>query len=95
MAKSSLEKTLNTKKAAAAMAAAAKPAPPKVYANGRGGAPKDGRVMIGGYYHLNVQIEFKKLAAEQRKTVVTLLGEALDLLFAQNGKPTIAKLSAE
>jgi hypothetical protein len=94
MAKSSLKKTLDTKKAAAALAAAASPASSKVHANGQGGVKKDGRVMIGGHFHPNVQIEFKKLAIDQRKTTLSLLGEAIDLLFAQHGKPTIAKLSA-
>jgi hypothetical protein len=94
MAKSSLKKTLDNKKAAAALAAAASPSSPKVLANGQGGAKKDGRVMIGGYFHPNVQIQFKTLAVEQRKTVQTLLGEAIDLVFAQAGKSTVAKLSA-
>jgi hypothetical protein len=94
MVKNSLKKTLDSKKTAAALAAAASPRGPKVHANGQGGAKKDGRIMIGGHFHPSVYKEFKKLAIDQDKTALSLLSDAIDLLFAQHGLSTVAKLSA-
>ncbi len=50
-----------------------------------------GTVLVAGHFPAEVQTHLKVMAAEERSTVQALLGEALDLLFAERRKPQIAR----
>lgn len=54
-----------------------------------------GKTFVGGYFPPEVRRLIKTLAAEQDKTVQQLVGEALNLLFANNGKGEIAPTTRE
>ena len=49
------------------------------------------RVHIGAYFRPEVSRQLKVIGAEEGVTLRALMGEALDLLFANRGKPTIAQ----
>ena len=49
------------------------------------------RVHIGAYFSPEVSRQLKVIGAEEGVTLRALMGEALDLLFANRGKPTIAQ----
>lgn len=55
----------------------------------RSAARQDKR-LIGGHFDKEVHHQIKLLALERDCSVQTLLGEALDLLFINEGKPPIA-----
>ena len=46
---------------------------------------------IGAYFSPEVSRQLKVIGAEEGVTLRALMGEALDLLFANRGKPTIAQ----
>lgn len=48
-------------------------------------------VHIGAYFSPEVSRQLKVIGAEEGVTLRALMGEALDLLFANRGKPTIAQ----
>ena len=48
-----------------------------------------GNVLIGGHFDPAVRKQLKTINLDQDKTVQTLLAEALNDLFAKNGKPEI------
>ena len=68
--------------------AAAGPAPDGE--SGRAPATRRGKVFIGGYFAPEVARQVRILAAEQDTTIQTLVGEALNHLFATHNKPEIA-----
>ena len=47
---------------------------------------------VTGYYPEEVRVQLKTLAAEQRRTMESMIGEALNDLFAKYGKPEIVTL---
>jgi hypothetical protein len=47
---------------------------------------------ITGYFEPAVKTQLKMLGVEKRQTIQRLLSEALNLLFAKNGKPEVASL---
>lgn len=49
-----------------------------------------GKRQVMGYYASEAKRQLKQLCLDQEKTEQYLLGEALNLLFAKYGKPTIA-----
>jgi hypothetical protein len=49
-----------------------------------------GRVLIAAHFAPEVQRQLRITAAEESRTVQSLMAEALDLLFAKRGKPKIA-----
>lgn len=51
-----------------------------------------GRVLVGGFYAVEVQKTLKILAAEEGSTVQALLAEGIDMVFAKRGKPQIATM---
>lgn len=51
-----------------------------------------GQTLIGGFFSPEVHRQLKVMAAEQGKTQQALLADALNMLFAQHGKPEIATL---
>lgn len=51
-----------------------------------------GRVLIGGHFAPEVQMELKVLAAQERTTVQALLAEGINAIFARRHKPQIAEL---
>ncbi|MCY4005774.1 MAG: hypothetical protein OXE84_02960 [Rhodobacteraceae bacterium] len=53
-------------------------------------ATRRGKVFIGGYFAPEVARQVRILAAEQDTTIQTLVGEALNHLFATHNKPEIA-----
>ena len=60
--------------------------------------PKPSRVgtaYVAGHFPVEVQTQLKVIAAEERSTMQALLGEALDLLFANRRRPQIARKSRE
>ena len=48
--------------------------------------------MIGGHFSKPVHRQLKQMALDSECSIQDLLGEALNLLFDQAGKPPIAKL---
>ena len=52
---------------------------------------REGRVLIGGHFAPEVQIQLKVTAAEERTTVQALLAEGMNMVFAKRGKPEIAE----
>ena len=54
-----------------------------------GGRPKpisrEGKRFVGGHYDPSVQRELKIIAAKEDNTIQDLVGEALELLFANRG----------
>lgn len=48
--------------------------------------------MIGGHFSKPVHRQLKQMALDRDCSIQDLLGEALNLLFDQAGKPPIAKL---
>lgn len=52
-----------------------------------------GRVLIGGHFAPEVQMELKVLAAQERTTVQALLAEGINAVFARRHKPQIAELA--
>lgn len=66
--------------------------PAKLRASGK--APsRMGRVLIGGHFAPEVQMELKVLAAQERTTVQALLAEGINAVFARRHKPQIAELA--
>ncbi len=61
---------------------ASKPLPPS----------RVGRVLIGGHFVPEVQIELKVLAAQERTSIQALLAEGINAVFASRHKPQIATL---
>lgn len=53
-----------------------------------------GRVLIGGHFAPEVQMELKVLAAQERTTVQALIAEGINAVFARRHKPQIAELAA-
>jgi hypothetical protein len=49
---------------------------------------------IGGYFDPVVSKQLRKIAVDEDSSVQALLGEALDMLFQNRGKPMIAKKAA-
>jgi len=77
----------------------AKKAAPAPDSNGNGSkapvAPsRVGRVIIGGHFLPEVQLQLKLIAVTERTTVQALVAEALDLLFQARQKPQIAAAKA-
>lgn len=54
-----------------------------------------GRVLIGGHFVPDVQIELKVIAAQERTSVQALLAEGINAVFARRHKPQIATLSTK
>ena len=52
---------------------------------------RNGRKHVGGYFDPAVSKQLRGLALEEDSSVQQLLEEALDLLFQERGKPTIAR----
>lgn len=53
---------------------------------------RDGKSNVTGYFPVEVKKQLRILAAERSTTIQDLLAEALNDLFAKNGKPEIAPL---
>lgn len=53
---------------------------------------RKGKSNVTGYFAPEVKKQLRLLAAEQDTTIQNLLAEALNDLFAKNGKPEIAPL---
>ena len=53
---------------------------------------REGKSNVTGYFPPEVKKQLRLLAAEQDTTIQNLLAEALNDLFAKNGKPEIAPL---
>ena len=53
-------------------------------------AGREGKSNITGYFPPEVKKQLRLLAAEQDTTIQNLLAEALNDLFAKNGKPELA-----
>ncbi len=51
-----------------------------------------GTVLIGGHFEPAVRKQLKGIALEQDRTAQDVLAEALNDMFAKNGKPEIAPL---
>lgn len=51
---------------------------------------REGKSNITGYFPPEVKKQLRLLAAEQDTTIQNLLAEALNDLFAKNGKPELA-----
>lgn len=51
---------------------------------------REGKSNITGYFPPEVKKQLRLLAAEQDTTIQSLLAEALNDLFAKNGKPELA-----
>ena len=65
---------------------------PKLDGGGEKKAPsRRKRSQIAAYFPPEVHRQLRILGAEEDKTIQALLGEALDLLFHEYRKPTIAK----
>lgn len=52
-----------------------------------------GDVQVAGYYPQQVRVQLKILAAEQGRSMESMIAEALNDLFAKYGKPEIAPAS--
>lgn len=58
--------------------------------NGRPNAPsRIGQKPITAFFPEEVRVQLKMMAAEQRQSMESLIGEALNDLFAKYGKPEI------
>ena len=53
---------------------------------------RDGKSNVTGYFPTEVKKQLRILAAERSTTIQDLLAEALNDLFAKNGKPEIAPM---
>ena len=53
---------------------------------------REGKSNVTGYFPPEVKKQLRLLAAEQDTTIQNLLAEALNDLFAKNGKPEITPL---
>lgn len=53
---------------------------------------REGKSNVTGYFPPAVKKQLRLLAAEQETTIQNLLAEALNDLFAKNGKPELAPL---
>ena len=51
---------------------------------------REGKSNVTGYFPPEVKKQLRLLAAEQNTTIQDLLAEALNDLFAKNGKPELA-----
>lgn len=51
-----------------------------------------GQVLIGGFFSPEVHKQLRLIAAERETTQQALLADALNILFARDGKPEIATL---
>lgn len=58
-------------------------------------AARQDKRLIGGHFDKEVHHQIKLLALERDCSVQTLLGEALDLLFVNEGKPPIARINRD
>lgn len=67
-----------------------KPSPAAAPGNGRPG--REGKSNVTGYFPPEVKKQLRVLAAEHDTTIQNLLAEALNDLFAKNGKPEVAPL---
>ena len=56
---------------------------------------RKGKSNVTGYFAPEVKRQLRLLAAEQDTTIQNLLAEALNDLFAKNGKPEIVLLDAK
>lgn len=63
----------------------AKPVPPS----------RVGRVLVGGHFAPEVQMELKVLAAQERTSVQALIAEGINAVFARRHKPQIAALTPQ
>ena len=59
----------------------------------RGGAAESGTIHIGGQFDDAVSIQLKILAAQEKRSVLDLLCEGINLVFEQRGLPPIAPVS--
>ncbi len=55
-------------------------------------ASRIGQKPVTGYFAEDVRIQLKMLAAEQRRSMENMIGEALNDLFAKYGRPEIVAL---
>ena len=63
--------------------------------NGASRTPsRQGQTLIGGFFAPEVHRQLRMLAAEAGTTQQGLIAEALNMLFAKNGKPEIAALTS-
>lgn len=62
---------------------------PEAEASGRG----SGTIHIGGQFDDEVSIQLKILAAREKRSVLDLLCEGINLVFEQRGLPPIAPVS--
>jgi hypothetical protein len=67
-----------------------KPANPSTSAQDASPPSRVGRVQIAGFFSKEASKQLRLLALETDGTVQSLLGEALNDLFAKRGKPPIA-----
>jgi hypothetical protein len=49
------------------------------------------RVLIGGHFDTSVQIALKMICAQERRTMQSLLAEAINLVLAKRKQPQIAE----
>ena len=56
---------------------------------------REGKSNVTGYFPPEVKKQLRLLAAEHDTTIQNLLAEALNDLFAKNGKPEITPLNVE
>ena len=59
------------------------------------GRGRTGKSNVTGYFAPEVKKRLRLLAAEQDTTIQNLLAEALNDLFAKNGKPEIVSLEVK
>ena len=59
-------------------------------ANGKIAPSRRGKKNISGYFAPEVHRQLRVIAAEEDKNMQEVLGDALNALFDQKGKPTIA-----
>ena len=62
-------------------------------AGGGGRGAESGTIHIGGQFDDAVSIQLKILAAKEKRSVVDLLCEGINLVFEQRGLPPIAPVS--
>ena len=84
--------------AAAAGSTRSKTTPPEPLGEKRSEPPRArtrsaGTKQIAGHFPVEVAWQLRELAVERRTTVQAFLGEALNDLFQQHGKPEIASSS--
>ena len=56
---------------------------------------REGKSNVTGYFPIEVKKQLRLLAAEHDTTIQNLLAEALNDLFAKNGRPEVAPLEEE